>query len=507
MYCEIGLLVLNPPVRLVPTFLILSAICYQAWSQEDLLLEVNAKCGPWIFKAGGLNADYPFGMGDHLPPVVVKADGKLPFRKGELIQIQYLSKRARAVAWNYDNSCDSEGETLRLVNNYRGYTGNYMPSRYVPSSEYPVFLMALIGVFADEKGAMVGSPFKVGLHRTVQVPQGASQLQFGINDDWFQTPPPNSGSYQIILKRLPQPNLVAPQQSDQEVDALLGEGGIGVTTHQMFGDCRIQSIVEGGTAEKEGTLKKDDVILAVSDDSGNWIDVEEMKLPVIVRHLRGAVGSDVRLRIMRPTDPSKGNFEIKIRREKLSNMKPSANERPRSSLQLEWKKKTGSSFWEAEVNSFNVPLGAVVEVKGPEKGLIRVVGDQPTSIHGTLISTNPIYVINPNGLVVGPGVTITNTNIGFSAHEIQFPGDKGINVVPDPEGCDYSAGNLPLITFLTDEQREEIESNLTKSIEKYIWLGAIGVGGLSGIKEEQGSFGRNGTTIIPNNPQSPTNSQ
>ena len=183
-----------------------------------------------------------------------------------------------------------------------------------------------------------------------------------------------------------------------------------------------------------------------------------------------------------------------------------ANERE-DSIQLDWKKDTGSSFWEAEVNSFNVPLGAVVEVKGPEKGLIRVVGDQPTSIHGTLISTNPIYVINPNGLVVAPGVTISNTNIGFSAHEIQFPGDKGINVVPDPEGCDYSAGNLPLITFLTDEQREEIESNLTKSIEKYIWLGAIRVGGLSGIKEEQGSFGRNGTTIIPNNPQSPTNSQ
>lgn len=504
-YCETGLLVLNRPVRLVPTFLILSAICYQAWSQEDLLLEVNAKCGPWIFTKGGLNADYPYGRGDHLPPVVVKADGKLPFRNGELIQIQYLRKRARAVAWNYDNSCDSEGETLRLVNNFRGYTGNYMPSRYVPSSEYPVFLMALIGVFADEKGAMIGSPFKVGLHRTVQVPEGARQLQFGVNDDWFQTPPPNLGSYQIILKRLPQPNLVAPQQSDQEVDALLGEGGIGVTTHQMLGDCRIQSIVEGGPAEKEGTLKKDDVVLAVTDDFGNWIDVEEMKLPAIARQLRGAVGSDVRLRIMRPTDPNKRNFEIKIRREKLSNIKLSANERPRSSLQLEWKKKTGSSFWEAAVNRFNVPSRAVVEVKGPKAGLIRVTGDQPTSIYGTITSSNPVYVINPNGVVVGPGVTITNTNIGFSAHEIQISGYKGIDLVPDPVGCYHLAGNLDLITFLADEQREEIKSNLTKSIEKYIWLGANRIGGLSEIKEEQGSFGRNGTTIFPNNSQSATN--
>ena len=107
-------------------------------------------------------------------------------------------------------------------------------------------------------------------------------------------------------------------------------------------------------------------------------------------------------------------------------------------------------------------------------------------------------------MVVGPGVTITKTNLAFSAHKIQIPGDKGIDLVPDLVGCYYSAGNLSLITFLTDEQRKEIESNLTKSIEKYIWLGTIRVGGLSGIKEEQGSFGRNGTTIIPNNPQSPT---
>lgn len=308
----------NQSMRLAFALLLFCGTFAPAWAQEDLLLDVGANCGPWIFKAGGLNSDFPYGRGDHRPPVVVKADGKFPFREDELIQIQYLSKRARAVAWNYDNSCDAEGDTLRIVNNYVGNTGKYMPSRYISPSEYPIFLMALIGVFADENGAIVGSPFKVGLHRTVQVPAGAKQLQFGVNDDWFQTPPPNLGSYQIILKRLPQPNLVAPQQSNQEVDSLVGEGGIGVTTHQMLGDCRIWSMAPGGPAEKEGTLKKDDIILAVTDNSNKWIDVEEMKLPVIRRLLRGAVGSEVRLRIMRPTDPKKGIFEIKLQREKIS---------------------------------------------------------------------------------------------------------------------------------------------------------------------------------------------
>jgi filamentous hemagglutinin family protein len=84
-----------------------------------------------------------------------------------------------------------------------------------------------------------------------------------------------------------------------------------------------------------------------------------------------------------------------------------ANERE-DSIQLDWKKETGSSFWEAEVNSFDVPSGAVVEVKGPKDGLIRVTGDQPTSIYGTITSSNPVYVINPNGVVVGPGASIND---------------------------------------------------------------------------------------------------
>lgn len=288
-----------------------------AETQEVLLLDIKANCGPWIFKTGGLNADYPYGRGDHLPPVVVKGDGKFPFRKGELIQITYLDKRVRPCAWNYDNSCDSEGETLRLANDLKGNTGNYMPSHYLPTSEYPVFLMALIGVFADDKGALVGAPFKVGLHRTVQVPEGAKQLQLGINDDWFQAPPPNLGSYRIMLKKLSQPNLVAPQQPGQEVDFLLGGGGIGITTHQMLGDCRVQSIVDGGAAAKEGTLKKDDVILAITDDANNWVDIEELKLPEIRRLIRGPIGTEVRIRLSRPDDPKKGIFEIRLKREQI----------------------------------------------------------------------------------------------------------------------------------------------------------------------------------------------
>jgi len=93
-------------------------------------------------------------------------------------------------------------------------------------------------------------------------------------------------------------------------------------------------------------------------------------------------------------------------------MRTLANERE-DSIQLDWKKETGSSFWEAEVNSFDVPSGAVVEVKGPKDGLIRVTGDQSTSIYGTITSSNPVYVINPNGVVVGPGASINDDTLNL----------------------------------------------------------------------------------------------
>ena len=157
-----------------------------------------------------------------------------------------------------------------------------------------------------------------------------------------------------------------------------------------------------------------------------------------------------------------------------------ANEQ-QESIRLDWKKDTRSSFWTAEVNRFDVPSGAVVEVKGPKAGLIRVTGDQPALIRGTLISSNPIYVISPHGVVVGPKGKI-NGIFGIPALDMQISSytSKGHETGPV---CYHSTSNSDLITFLTDEQREEIESSLYKTIKEYIWLGDIRIGGLTHTKE------------------------
>lgn len=55
------------------------------------------------------------------------------------------------------------------------------PSKFFNHSDYDAYLGELSATFANSTGSIVGTPFKVGMGRTVIIPTGASQLQLGIN--------------------------------------------------------------------------------------------------------------------------------------------------------------------------------------------------------------------------------------------------------------------------------------------------------------------------------------
>ena len=202
-----------------------------------------------------------------------------------------------------------------------------------------------------------------------------------------------------------------------------------------------------------------------------------------------------------------------------------ANEQ-QESIRLDWKKDTRSSFWTAEVNRFDVPSGTVVEVKGPKDGLIRVTGDQPTYIYGAITSLKPVYVINPNGVVVGPGTAINDNlktpHINRNSQKIDTSVDKETEKrkkemerawkmaydfvegpgVKRPNWISQRGGFSEI-----QETGDIYISYGNNALNDYIWLGVIRIGGLSENKDRQGSFRRNEATIFPNNPHSPTNSQ
>ena len=171
------------------------------------LLEVDAKSGPWDWQKGGLNKYYAYGNGRHGPPAVFKGKEGKGLLPGQILSIRYLKGRCRAWpgwSWDpgYDNTNGPEGYQKTDASSYSGNSGEKLPSMFVHPDDWPTFIMALIGAFTDSQGNIVGFPFKVGEQCTLTVPAGATQLQFGLNDDLFGD---NSGSFEISITELEQP--------------------------------------------------------------------------------------------------------------------------------------------------------------------------------------------------------------------------------------------------------------------------------------------------------------
>ena len=74
--------------------------------------------------------------------------------------------------------------------------------------------------------------------------------------------------------------------------------GIGASLQGVDGYTVVKKIIPGGAAEKEGHLKLDDKIIAVGEgESGELVDVVDMKLNDVVKMIRGKPGTVVRLQV------------------------------------------------------------------------------------------------------------------------------------------------------------------------------------------------------------------
>ncbi|MFB3776564.1 MAG: hypothetical protein ACE141_03105 [Bryobacteraceae bacterium] len=145
--------------------------------------QVNASSGPWAVTLS-LNYDYPYGGGYSAPTIFSSADG-FAFQPGDVLTVKY------------DSGMWCGGTTVSVgtcvdANGYRNYppTNNqpygtttiYAPSRYMNPASYPIYLMQLVGTFADARGQIVGTPFKIGNGPVdVTIPPEAVQLQLGAN--------------------------------------------------------------------------------------------------------------------------------------------------------------------------------------------------------------------------------------------------------------------------------------------------------------------------------------
>ena len=172
------------------------SIFMPASALAGLIATVSSEAGPWSYVPGGLNTSYQYGIGDQSAPALVSAADGLAFLAGDLLTVTYISGLTNPYGLTCPGSWCYDADGVGAQNALKSYTsGTYMPSYYIPAAEYDVGFMALVGVFVDINGAIVGTPHKLGDGPTALViPTGATQFQMGLNDDIYSD---NSGSLTV----------------------------------------------------------------------------------------------------------------------------------------------------------------------------------------------------------------------------------------------------------------------------------------------------------------------
>lgn len=133
---------------------------------------------PWEWKQGGQNQAFSFGDPNGTAPVVVPLASLGPHPGGSLTIAVAGGKIAIGKGGKPADARGYPGFEVAM-----GPLGAF-PSKYIHGD--PVNLGALVGVFTDASGNILGAPFAVGATKSTQtIPRQASQLQLGINDDIF----------------------------------------------------------------------------------------------------------------------------------------------------------------------------------------------------------------------------------------------------------------------------------------------------------------------------------
>lgn len=98
----------------------------------------------------------------------------------------------------------------------------------------------------------------------------------------------------------PHSSYMSPETTDEfKTQMRLSLEGIGAALRSEDGTTLVAEIVQGGAAEKDGRLKVGDRIIAVGQETGELIDIVEMKLSKVVRQIRGDKGTKVRLQVVK----------------------------------------------------------------------------------------------------------------------------------------------------------------------------------------------------------------
>lgn len=96
----------------------------------------------------------------------------------------------------------------------------------------------------------------------------------------------------------PHSSYMSPQSQEEfQIAIALNLDGIGAALRSEDGFTTVNEVVKDGAADADGRLKAGDRITAVGQETGELVDIMEMKLSKVVRLIRGKRGTKVRLQV------------------------------------------------------------------------------------------------------------------------------------------------------------------------------------------------------------------
>ncbi len=111
--------------------------------------------------------------------------------------------------------------------------------------------------------------------------------------------------------------LPVEELEDFRIRTRLSLEGIGASLRSEDGYTIVASLVKGGAAEKGGLLKINDKIIAVGQENGEPVDVIDQDLQDVVKRIRGARGTVVKLSVIRQEANNSRKLVVPIIREKI----------------------------------------------------------------------------------------------------------------------------------------------------------------------------------------------
>lgn len=134
--------------------------------------------------------------------------------------------------------------------------------------------------------------------------------------------------------------LPADELEDFRIRTRLSLEGIGATLRSEDGFTIVVSLVKGGAAHSGGLLKVNDKIVAVAQGDGDPVDVIDMDLQEVVKKIRGARGTVVKLTVIRENSKKSKKLVVPIVREKIQLVEQQASSKV---VEVELPSKKGKS--------------------------------------------------------------------------------------------------------------------------------------------------------------------